>query len=122
MRGFDIEESADQRADHGPLIQPETIHHHQHDPAMHIENGPEEFGADIHREWRPVAVALVQPVCVVSLQITCEVLPQTLLKRPERVLEPGLFCKLHNQLHPLTPCKRGSPPSLQLPEARGEVT
>ena len=97
---------------------------------VRVEHRPEELGADVHRERRPVAVAVVQPAGVVALQVPGEVLPQALLQRPERVLQPGLvrlpqphlpLGQLGHQLDPLAPGQRAAPARLQLAEAGREV-
>ena len=71
-----------------------------------------------------------QPAGVVALQVPGEVLPQAVLQRAERVLQPGLvrlaqphlpLGQLGHQLDPLAPGERPAPPGLELAEAGGEV-
>ena len=130
MRGLDVEPRADERADHGPLVQAEAVDHHQQHLRCVSSTGSQELGADVDRERRPVAVAVVQPAGVVALQVPGEVLPQALLQRPERVLEPGLvrlpqphfpLGQLGHELDPLAPGQRAAAARLELAEAGREV-
>ena len=43
-----LKKSTDQWPKHGPLIEPQTIDHHQHHLAVRLEYGAQELGADIH--------------------------------------------------------------------------
>ena len=97
---------------------------------VRVQHRPQKLGPDVHRERRPVAVAVVQPAGVVALEVAGEVLPQALLQRPQRVLQPGLvglaqphlpLRQLGHQLDPLAPGQRAAPPRLQLAEPGGEV-
>ena len=130
VRGLDVEACRDERPDHGPLVQPEAVHHDQERAPVRVQHRLQEFGADVHREGRPVAVVIVQPAGVVALQVAGEVLPEALLQRPERVLQPRLvrlpqphlpLRQLGHQLHPLAPGQRTGPARLQLAEPGGEV-
>ena len=97
---------------------------------VHVQHRPEELGADVHRERRPVAVAVVQPAGVVALEVAGEVLPQALLQRAERVLQPRLvglpqphlpLGQLGHQLDPLAPGQRAAAAGLELAEPGREV-
>ena len=92
--------------------------------------GLEELRADVHRERRAVAVAVVQPAGIVALEVAGEILPQALLQGAQRVLQPGLvglaqphlpLGQLGHQLDPLAPVERASAPGLELAEPGREV-
>ena len=130
MGGLDVEPGADERADHRPLVEPEAVHHDQQRLPVHVQHRPEELGADVHRERRAVAVAVVQPAGVVALEVAGEVLPQALLQGPERILQPRLvglaqphlpLGQLGHQLDPLAPGQRAAAAGLELAEPGREV-
>jgi hypothetical protein len=130
VRRLDVEPFADERPDHGPLIQAQTVHHHEHGTTMHIENRPQKLRADVDGQRWPVGVTPMQPAGVVPLQIAGEVLPHAVLQcaqcvlqaRLIRLAEPDLpLGELDHDLDPFAPCQRTTPTSFELAKAGGEV-
>src|SRR6185312_9407152 len=90
MRRLDVETRADEGPDHGPLVEAEAIDYYQQCLPVPVEHWPQEFRANVDRERRAVAIAVVQPAGVVALEIAGEVLSQTVLQGAQRVLQPRL--------------------------------
>src|SRR5919112_2893886 len=115
MGCLDIEPGTDKRADHGPLVQPEAVHHDEHCPAVQVQYRSQELGANVNRQWRTVAITLVQPFRVVPLQVAGKILSEAILQGSQSVLQAWLvrlpepdfpLSQLHHQLDPLTPRER----------------
>jgi hypothetical protein len=130
VRGLDVEQLADQRADHGPLIKTKAVDDHQQRLPVRLEGGPKELGANVDRERGAVAAPIAEPAGVAPLQELGEVLPQAFLERAQGILQSRLiglaqphfpFGQLDHELDPLAPAERGAAAGLKLAEAGREV-
>ncbi len=130
VRGLDVELLADDGTDHRPLVEPEAVDHHQQHLPVLLQHRPEELGADVHRQRRPVSLRVVEPAGVAGAEETAEILTHARLQRPKRILQSWLvraaqphfpLRQFHHQLHPLAPAERDPAPAFQFPEPGRKV-
>ena len=61
MRRLDVEERREQRLEHAPLVEPQTIDDDEHRRAVALENRQQELADDVDRERRPVSLEILEP-------------------------------------------------------------
>ena len=90
MRGLDIEVRCEQRLQHAPLIQSQTIDDDEHRRFVAVDYRQQEFGDDVNRERRSVALEIFQPARIMLLDVRRKLAMHVGVKTLQRFVEPHL--------------------------------
>src|SRR2546429_4395879 len=63
---FHVEQGGHEVAQHLPLVEPQTVDHHEQHSPRGSQHGDEEFGAHVHGERRPVALGTGEPAWILA--------------------------------------------------------
>src|SRR5688572_12191790 len=130
MRRLDVEERREQRLEHAPLIETQTIHDDEDGRLVALENREQELAYDIDRQRRPVAFQILEPGRIRFFHVSRELAVHVGIESAQRLVETHLArgreldipaSKLVVALDPATPVEIGIALELDGAEALDEA-